>query len=63
MYALALKMVRNHDDAADIGSRCFSESLRSAWQLSKKSSFHTWLYRITVNYCIIICVAISAAPS
>ncbi len=52
MYALALKMVRNHDDAADIAQDVFLKAYEVLGSFQKKSSFHTWLYRITVNYCI-----------
>lgn len=52
MYALALKMVRNHDDAADIAQDVFLKAYEVLGSFRKKSSFHTWLYRITVNFCI-----------
>lgn len=52
MYALALKMVRNHDDAADIAQDVFLKAYEALHTFQKKSSFHTWLYRITVNFCI-----------
>lgn len=52
MYALALKMVRNHDDAADIAQEVFLKAYEVLGSFQKKSSFHTWLYRITVNFCI-----------
>lgn len=52
MYALALKMVRNHDDACDIAQDVFLKAYEALPTFQKKSSFHTWLYRITVNFCI-----------
>ena len=52
MYALALKMVRNHDDASDIAQDTFLKAYEALGSFQKKSSFHTWLYRITVNFCI-----------
>jgi RNA polymerase sigma-70 factor (ECF subfamily) len=52
MYALALKMVRNHEDASDIAQDVFLKAYEVLGSFQKKSSFHTWLYRITVNYCI-----------
>lgn len=52
MYALAFKMVRNHDDAADIAQDVFLKAYEVLGSFQKKSSFHTWLYRITVNFCI-----------
>ena len=52
MYALALKMVRNHEDASDIAQDVFIKAYEVLGTFRKKSSFHTWLYRITVNFCI-----------
>jgi RNA polymerase sigma-70 factor (ECF subfamily) len=52
IYALALKMVRNHDDAADIAQDVFIKAYEVLGTFQKKSSFHTWLYRIAVNFCI-----------
>ena len=52
MYALALKMVRNHEDASDIAQDVFIKAYEVLGTFQKKSSFHTWLYRITVNFCI-----------
>jgi RNA polymerase sigma-70 factor (ECF subfamily) len=52
MYALALKMLKNHDDANDIAQEVFLKAYEVLGSFQKKSSFHTWLYRITVNFCI-----------
>ncbi len=52
MYALALKMVKNHEDASDIAQDVFVKAYEVLGSFKKKSSFHTWLYRITMNYCI-----------
>ncbi len=52
IYALALKMVRNHDDASDIAQDVFLKAYEVLGTFQKKSSFHTWLYRIAVNFCI-----------
>ncbi len=52
IYALALKMVRNHEDAADIAQDVFLKAYEVLGTFKRKSSFHTWLYRITVNFCI-----------
>jgi RNA polymerase sigma-70 factor (ECF subfamily) len=52
IYALALKMVRNHEDAADIAQDVFLKAYEVLGTFKKKSSFHTWLYRIAVNFCI-----------
>jgi RNA polymerase sigma-70 factor (ECF subfamily) len=52
IYALAFKMVRNQDDAADIAQDVFLKAYEVLGTFKKQSSFHTWLYRITVNFCI-----------
>jgi len=52
IYALALKMVRNQNDAADIAQDVFLKAYEVLGTFKKKSSFHTWLYRIAVNFCI-----------
>lgn len=52
IYGLALKMVKNHDDALDIAQDVFLKAYEVLGTFQKKSSFHTWLYRITVNFCI-----------
>jgi RNA polymerase sigma-70 factor (ECF subfamily) len=52
IYALAFKMVRNQDDAADIAQDVFLKAYEVLGSFKKQSSFHTWLYRITVNFCI-----------
>ncbi|PID58265.1 RNA polymerase subunit sigma-70 [candidate division KSB3 bacterium] len=52
MYALAFKMVRNHEDASDIAQDVFLKAYEVLGSFQKKSSFHTWLYRITANFCI-----------
>ena len=52
IYALALKMVKNPDDASDIAQDVFLKAYEVLGTFQKKSSFHTWLYRIAVNFCI-----------
>lgn len=52
IYALALKMVKNPDDASDIAQDVFLKAYEVLGTFKKKSSFHTWLYRIAVNFCI-----------
>ncbi len=52
IYALAYRMLRNHDDAADIAQDVFLKAYEALASFQKKSSFHTWLYRIATNSCI-----------
>ncbi len=49
---LAYRIVRNQDDAADITQEVFLKAFEALRSFRKKSSFHTWLYRITSNSCI-----------
>lgn len=52
IYALAYRMLRNHDDAADIAQEVFLKAYEALASFQKKSSFHTWVYRIATNSCI-----------
>jgi RNA polymerase sigma-70 factor (ECF subfamily) len=52
IYALAYRMLQNHDDAADISQDVFLKAYEALNSFRKKSSFHTWLYRIATNSCI-----------
>ena len=52
IYALAFRMLRNHEDAADIAQDVFFKAFEALATFRKKSSFHTWLYRIATNSCI-----------
>lgn len=52
IYGLAYRMLRNHDDAADVAQDVFFKAYEALATFRKKSSFHTWLYRIATNSCI-----------
>jgi len=52
VYATALRFVENYDDAEDIAQEVFIKALQSLNKFEGKSSFKTWLYRITVNLSI-----------
>lgn len=52
VYRIALGMLGDHDDAADITQEAFIRALRSLKNFQFGSSFGTWLHRITVNLCI-----------
>lgn len=52
IYGLALKMLRNPEDAMDVAQEVFMKAYEVLGTFKKKSSFHTWLYRIAVNFCI-----------
>lgn len=42
-------MTRNHSDADDIAQETFIRAYRNIHRFRGRSSFYTWLYRITVN--------------
>ena len=45
-------MVHNSEDAADLSQETFLKAYQGLGKFKKRSSFHTWLYRITINLCI-----------
>jgi RNA polymerase sigma-70 factor (ECF subfamily) len=52
VYAIALGMLKNPDDAMDITQEAFVKVYRYLGNFQGTSSFYTWLYRIVVNLCI-----------
>jgi RNA polymerase sigma factor (sigma-70 family) len=50
IYNLALKMCGSPQDAEDLVQEVFIKAITSLAQFKSKSSFRTWLYRITVNH-------------
>ena len=52
VYRIAVGMLSDHDEAADITQEAFIRAFRSLKNFQFGSSFGTWLYRITVNLCI-----------
>ena len=52
VYYLTYRMVHDHEDAADLSQETFLKAYQGLRKFRRKSSFHTWLYRITVNLCI-----------
>jgi RNA polymerase sigma-70 factor (ECF subfamily) len=51
-YRLAFRMTRNPEDAKDLAQEAFVQAYRSLGGFQQRSSFSTWLYRITVNLCL-----------
>jgi RNA polymerase sigma-70 factor, ECF subfamily len=49
IYYLALRYVKNPDDAKDVAQRAFVRAFQSLRGFRGASSFKTWLYRIAVN--------------
>lgn len=52
IYAVALGMVKDKEEALDISQEAFVKVYKYLDHFKGDSSFYTWLYRITVNICI-----------
>lgn len=49
IYAQAFNLTRNADDAHDLCQETFVKAWKSIRRFRGRSSFYTWLYRITTN--------------
>ena len=49
VYALAYRLVRDREDAADVTQEVFVRVMRSVVGFRGESAFGTWLHRVTVN--------------
>ena len=52
IYTMLYGMVRNENDAWDLAQEGFLKAWRSIHKFEGRSSFYTWLYRLTVNLAI-----------
>lgn len=52
MYAVALRMCNNHEDAQDCLQEAMLRIFRAISGFKGQSSFSTWVYRITMNTCL-----------
>ena len=52
MFALALRMCTNREDAQDCLQNAMIRIYRSIGGFKAQSSFSTWVYRITMNTCL-----------
>ena len=52
MYAVALRMFGNREDAQDCLQEAMLRVYRAIGSFKGQSSFSTWLYRITMNTCL-----------
>jgi len=52
MYAVAIRMCGNYDDAQDCLQEARIRVYRSISGFKAQSSFSTWVYRITMNTCL-----------
>jgi RNA polymerase sigma-70 factor (ECF subfamily) len=49
VYALAFRLVRDREEAADVTQEVFVRVMRSVVGFRGESAFGTWLHRVTVN--------------
>jgi RNA polymerase sigma-70 factor, ECF subfamily len=52
VLSLALKFIKNRDEAKDIYQEVFIRVFRGLKNFQYRSEFSTWLYRITTNVCL-----------
>ena len=52
VYALALRMVNDREEAADLSQEAFVKAWQGLSSFQGESSFATWIYRLTTNVCI-----------
>lgn len=51
VYSIAMSVLKNADDAADLTQEAFIRLFRALPQYNGESRFTTWLYRLVVNLC------------
>lgn len=52
VYAVALGMLKNREDAMDVSQEAFVKVYKYLDHFKGDSSFYTWLYRIVTNLCV-----------
>ena len=52
VFSIALKVLKNRDDAEEMAQESFIKAYRSLHTFKGNAKFSTWLYRITYNTCI-----------
>lgn len=63
VYNLALRMVKNPDDAADMTQEAFIKAYNSLSSFRGDSKFSVWLYRIVSNVCLDYLRSVSRHPT
>ena len=51
-YGLALRVMRDEEQARDVVQEAFLKAYRSLDRFEGRSSFYTWFYRVVMNLCI-----------
>jgi RNA polymerase sigma-70 factor (ECF subfamily) len=49
MYAVALRLTKNHDDAEDVVQEAMLKAWRNMGRFEGRAAFTTWIHRIVVN--------------
>ena len=52
VYSLALRLVGDREEAADLAQEAFVRAWQGLSSFQGESSFSTWMYRLTTNVCI-----------
>ena len=52
VYNVAFRMMNHSEDAKDLSQEVFIKAYKNLEKFDERSSFSTWLYRITTNTCI-----------
>ncbi len=51
VYFTAMRILSDHEEAADIAQQTFVNAFRSLSTFRRESSFKTWAYQIAINLC------------
>ena len=52
VFSLALKMLKNRDEAEEVSQDAFVKVYKSLSQFKGDSKFSTWIYKVTYNSCL-----------
>ena len=52
VFSLALKMVKNREEAEEVAQDAFIKVFKSLSQFKGDSKFSTWIYKVTYNTCL-----------